>query len=262
MNRSKILVTQEFVVEQIRGSLGRNIGVADQFAQFRSTLRACVEKDAARRCIESNDRFADEKHLDRSPRTKSGKSGTWGQTGAVGRNHRSAILLRQRRHEGILRWRCAPRRCCSRSSASSLCWRCACDAKKDAPQCPRSARPTSTSSSRSARGIPTDGRSSSEDIRDACSRLRGRLNRKAEAEDIVQETFITFLQNLAKFRDEYSLETYLFTILRRKVIDFFRGRQTRHVLPHRRPSRRIEQRRFAVADSRRRDDRELVRQAR
>ena len=57
--------------------------------------------------------------------------------------------------------------------------------------------------------------------------VRGRLNRKAEAEDIVQETFITFLQNLAKFRDEYSLETYLFTILRRKVIDFFRGRQTR-----------------------------------
>ncbi len=56
---------------------------------------------------------------------------------------------------------------------------------------------------------------------------RGRLNRKAEAEDLVQETFITFLQNLAKFRDEYSLETYLFTILRRKVIDFFRGRQTR-----------------------------------
>jgi RNA polymerase sigma factor (sigma-70 family) len=56
---------------------------------------------------------------------------------------------------------------------------------------------------------------------------RGRMNRKAEAEDIVQETFITFLQNLAKFRDEYSLETYLFTILRRKVIDFFRGRQTR-----------------------------------
>ncbi len=56
---------------------------------------------------------------------------------------------------------------------------------------------------------------------------RGRMNRKAEAEDLVQETFITFLQNLAKFRDEYSLETYLFTILRRKVIDFFRGRQTR-----------------------------------
>jgi RNA polymerase sigma factor (sigma-70 family) len=56
---------------------------------------------------------------------------------------------------------------------------------------------------------------------------RGRLNRKSEADDLDQETFITFLQNLARFRDEYSLETYLFTILRRKVIDFFRGRQTR-----------------------------------
>src|SRR5918996_2120993 len=56
---------------------------------------------------------------------------------------------------------------------------------------------------------------------------RSRLQKKSEAEDLVQETFITFLQNLAKFRDAYSLETYLFTILRRKVIDFFRGRGTR-----------------------------------
>jgi len=56
---------------------------------------------------------------------------------------------------------------------------------------------------------------------------RSRLQKKAEAEDLVQETFITFLQNLSKFRDAYSLETYLFTILRRKVIDFFRGKQTR-----------------------------------
>jgi RNA polymerase sigma factor (sigma-70 family) len=56
---------------------------------------------------------------------------------------------------------------------------------------------------------------------------RSRLQKKSEAEDLVQETFITFLQNIDKFRDCYSLETYLFTILRRKVIDFFRGRGTR-----------------------------------
>jgi RNA polymerase sigma factor (sigma-70 family) len=56
---------------------------------------------------------------------------------------------------------------------------------------------------------------------------RSRLQKKSEAEDLVQETFITFLQNISKFRDAYSLETYLFTILRRKVIDFFRGRGTR-----------------------------------
>jgi DNA-directed RNA polymerase specialized sigma24 family protein len=36
-----------------------------------------------------------------------------------------------------------------------------------------------------------------------------------------------FLQSIASFRDDYSLETYLFTILRRKIIDLYRGRQLR-----------------------------------
>ncbi|HWP41336.1 MAG TPA: sigma-70 family RNA polymerase sigma factor [Tepidisphaeraceae bacterium] len=56
---------------------------------------------------------------------------------------------------------------------------------------------------------------------------RGQLSRKAEAEDLVQETFLMFLQSLRGFRDDYSLETYLFTILRRKIIDLYRGRQLR-----------------------------------
>jgi RNA polymerase sigma factor (sigma-70 family) len=56
---------------------------------------------------------------------------------------------------------------------------------------------------------------------------RAQLSRKSEAEDMVQETFIMFLQSIASFRDDYSLETYLFTILRRKIIDLFRGRQLR-----------------------------------
>jgi RNA polymerase sigma factor (sigma-70 family) len=56
---------------------------------------------------------------------------------------------------------------------------------------------------------------------------RGQLSRKAEAEDMVQETFVMFLQSLRSFKDECSLETYLFTILRRKIIDLYRGRQLR-----------------------------------
>jgi len=56
---------------------------------------------------------------------------------------------------------------------------------------------------------------------------RGQLTRKAEAEDLVQDTFVMFLQSLGSFKDEYSLETYLFTILRRKIIDLYRGRQLR-----------------------------------
>jgi len=58
---------------------------------------------------------------------------------------------------------------------------------------------------------------------------QGKLGRAADAEDLVQETFIAFLKSLEGFRAEASLETYLFTILRRKIIDAFRGRKVRDV---------------------------------
>jgi RNA polymerase sigma factor (sigma-70 family) len=50
----------------------------------------------------------------------------------------------------------------------------------------------------------------------AFARARGGGN---DAEDLVQETLIAFLGALDSFRGQASLETYLFTILRRKVID-------------------------------------------
>jgi RNA polymerase sigma factor (sigma-70 family) len=50
----------------------------------------------------------------------------------------------------------------------------------------------------------------------AFARARGGAN---DAEDLVQETLIAFLGALDSFRGQASLETYLFTILRRKVID-------------------------------------------
>jgi len=56
---------------------------------------------------------------------------------------------------------------------------------------------------------------------------RGKLNRKDEAEDLVQDTFIAFLEGLKRFRENASVETFLFTILRHKIIDFFRGKQMR-----------------------------------
>ncbi|HVT88683.1 MAG TPA: sigma-70 family RNA polymerase sigma factor [Tepidisphaeraceae bacterium] len=54
---------------------------------------------------------------------------------------------------------------------------------------------------------------------------RSHLSRKSEGEDLVQETFIMFLQSLRTFKDECSIETYLFTILRRKIIDLYRGKK-------------------------------------
>jgi RNA polymerase sigma factor (sigma-70 family) len=47
----------------------------------------------------------------------------------------------------------------------------------------------------------------------------------ADADDLVQETLIRFLGGLATFREEASLETYLFMILRRRIIDWLRGRR-------------------------------------
>ncbi|GMV95635.1 MAG: sigma-70 family RNA polymerase sigma factor [Phycisphaerae bacterium] len=55
---------------------------------------------------------------------------------------------------------------------------------------------------------------------------RGKMPRAADAEDLVQDTFVSFLQGLPRFREEAGLETYLFTILRRKIITWFRGKQT------------------------------------
>ena len=47
----------------------------------------------------------------------------------------------------------------------------------------------------------------------------------ADADDLVQETFVQFLKTLPQFRGEASVETYLFMILRRRIIDAMRGRR-------------------------------------
>ena len=51
---------------------------------------------------------------------------------------------------------------------------------------------------------------------------RTQLQRSADADDAVQETFLSFLRGLNQFEARSSLETYLFTILRRRVIDLVR----------------------------------------
>ncbi|MEX2543545.1 MAG: sigma-70 family RNA polymerase sigma factor [Phycisphaeraceae bacterium] len=53
---------------------------------------------------------------------------------------------------------------------------------------------------------------------------RRQLGQNADAEDAVQETFVRFVRSLDRFQGQASLETYLFTILRRHIIDQFRGR--------------------------------------
>src|SRR3954467_766196 len=55
---------------------------------------------------------------------------------------------------------------------------------------------------------------------------RSRLPKTEDADDFVQETFLRFLQSFRSFRPDASVETFLFTILRRRMIDVFRGRGT------------------------------------
>jgi len=56
-----------------------------------------------------------------------------------------------------------------------------------------------------------------------------KIRQREEAEDIVQETFVGFLKAFQNFRGDASLETFLFTILRRKIADSFRGKQSRRI---------------------------------
>ena len=53
---------------------------------------------------------------------------------------------------------------------------------------------------------------------------RSRVRNNSDAEDLVQEAFIGLLRGLDKFRGDASLETYLFSILRRRIIDAHRGK--------------------------------------
>lgn len=54
---------------------------------------------------------------------------------------------------------------------------------------------------------------------------RSRSINRADAEDLVQETLLQFLKGLPAFREEASLETYLFMILRRRIVDHLRGKR-------------------------------------
>jgi len=57
---------------------------------------------------------------------------------------------------------------------------------------------------------------------------RMKLSQRADAEDLVQDTFVAFLTGVSAWRGECSLETYLFTILRRKIINAYRSAHVRY----------------------------------
>ena len=58
---------------------------------------------------------------------------------------------------------------------------------------------------------------------------RKKLIQAEDAEDAVQETFVSFIKNLQTFRGDCALETYLFSLLRRKIVDTYRHQKASHI---------------------------------
>jgi len=54
---------------------------------------------------------------------------------------------------------------------------------------------------------------------------RARAARGSDPEDLVQDTFLNFLKGLSAYRGDASIETYLFLLLRRRVIETLRGKR-------------------------------------
>lgn len=49
-----------------------------------------------------------------------------------------------------------------------------------------------------------------------------RVNHKQKAEDLVQETFLAAIKNIETFQGKSSIRTWLTSILKRKIIDYYR----------------------------------------
>ena len=59
---------------------------------------------------------------------------------------------------------------------------------------------------------------------------RGRGVSSADAEDLVQDTFLLLLRGIEKFRGEATLETFLFVLLRNRIVDWLRVRRVHATL--------------------------------
>ena len=58
-----------------------------------------------------------------------------------------------------------------------------------------------------------------------------RVGDRETAKDLVQETFLSALQNVESFRGESSQETWLTAILKNKIIDYYRKRKASKSIP-------------------------------
>ena len=60
--------------------------------------------------------------------------------------------------------------------------------------------------------------------------IKKRVGDRQLAEDLTQDVFLAFIEKLRDFRGDCSLRTYLYTIAKHKVIDYFRRKKIKRVL--------------------------------
>lgn len=58
-----------------------------------------------------------------------------------------------------------------------------------------------------------------------------RLNNHELAKDLVQDTFVSALKGIKNFQGKSTVKTWLFSILRRKIIDYWRKQEVRKTKP-------------------------------
>lgn len=56
------------------------------------------------------------------------------------------------------------------------------------------------------------------------------INNQYIAEEVTQDVFLDFIESLRDFRGEAKLKTFLFTIARNKVVDYFRKKKLKKIL--------------------------------
>jgi len=65
--------------------------------------------------------------------------------------------------------------------------------------------------------------------------VRSKIANPHEAEDVVQDTLFAFLESLRDFHGECRISTFLFSICRHKIIDYYRKKKIKQVVFSRAP---------------------------
>jgi|SRR3989344_6478317 len=67
-----------------------------------------------------------------------------------------------------------------------------------------------------------------------------RISQQAIAEEVTQDVFISVLERLRDFRFQCSIKTFIYTIARNKVVDYYRKKKIKHILFSRLPAFVVE----------------------